>query len=153
MTSNQPSDTAWFSDTIQGNPQLVQLSPDGQYVATSVQARLIVRATESMDIVASFTCSEEIGAIEWAADSLHILAASFKRTVVHAFRLHSTWSAKIDDDITGISACQWSPDASAILCTSNHAVKAMLAFRSVGCCKSLAYVHSPRRKHKTPLLE
>ncbi|KJE98151.1 hypothetical protein CAOG_08161 [Capsaspora owczarzaki ATCC 30864] len=118
------AETAWFSDTIAlAQPQLVQLSPNGQFVATAVQTRLVVRSTESMETVALFACGDEIDAIEWAADSVHILAASLKKGSLQAFRLQSTWSARIDDELTGISACRWAPDASAVLCTSNYSMR------------------------------
>uniref|UniRef100_A0A9J7XTA8 WD repeat containing, antisense to TP73 n=1 Tax=Cyprinus carpio carpio TaxID=630221 RepID=A0A9J7XTA8_CYPCA len=71
-----------FSEVFKQSNQLCKVSPDGKYLATCVQYRLVVRDFNSLQIVHLYTFLDPVMHMEWSSDSLFILCAMYKRGLV-----------------------------------------------------------------------
>uniref|UniRef100_A0A672LC84 WD repeat-containing protein WRAP73-like n=1 Tax=Sinocyclocheilus grahami TaxID=75366 RepID=A0A672LC84_SINGR len=71
-----------FSEVFKQSNQLCKVSPDGKYLATCVQYRLVVRDFNSLQIAHLYTCLDPVMHMEWSSDSLFILCAMYKRGLV-----------------------------------------------------------------------
>lgn len=57
-------------------------SPDGKYLATAVEYRLIIRDVESLRVVQLYSCLDRIDRLEWADNSLYVLCAMYARAIL-----------------------------------------------------------------------
>ncbi|ELV14254.1 WD repeat-containing protein WRAP73 [Tupaia chinensis] len=71
-----------FSEVFKLSNLLCKFSPDGKYLASCVQYRLVVRDVTTLQILQLYTCLDQIQHMEWSADSLFILCAMYKRGLV-----------------------------------------------------------------------
>ncbi len=71
-----------FSDAFQQTNRLVNFSPDGQYVASCCQYRLVVRDSKTLQIVQLQTCVDPVQVFSWSPDSLFLMCGMLKRGVV-----------------------------------------------------------------------
>ncbi|XP_060057297.1 WD repeat-containing protein WRAP73 isoform X3 [Erinaceus europaeus] len=71
-----------FSEVFKLSGLLCKFSPNGKYLASCVQYRLVVRDVHTLQIVQLYTCLDQIQHAEWSADSLFILCAMYKRGLV-----------------------------------------------------------------------
>ncbi|XP_037355400.1 WD repeat-containing protein WRAP73 isoform X2 [Talpa occidentalis] len=71
-----------FSEVFKLSGLLCKFSPDGKYLASCVQYRLVVRDAHSLQILQLYTCLDQIQHVEWSADSLFILCAMYRRGLV-----------------------------------------------------------------------
>ncbi|XP_045714739.1 WD repeat-containing protein WRAP73 isoform X3 [Phyllostomus hastatus] len=101
-----------FSELFKLSSQLCKFSPDGKYLASCVQYRLVVRDASSLQILQLYTCVDQIQHVEWSADSLFLLCAMYKRGLVQ-LRM-TVWSlcTKSVSYIKYPKACQQGPPLS-----------------------------------------
>nr|XP_005986097.1 PREDICTED: WD repeat-containing protein WRAP73 isoform X1 [Latimeria chalumnae] len=131
-----------FSEVLKHSGQLCELSPDGRYLATCVQYRLVVRDVNSLQILHLYTCLDQIQHIEWSSDSLFILSAMYKRGLVQVWSLEQPdWHCKIDEGSAGLVASRWSPDGRHILNTTEFHLR--ITVWSL-CTKSVSYIKYPK---------
>ncbi|XP_050009251.1 WD repeat-containing protein WRAP73 isoform X3 [Alexandromys fortis] len=71
-----------FSESFKLSGLLCRFSPDGKYLASCVQYRLVIRDGKTLQILQLYTCLDQIQHIEWSADSLFILCAMYRRGLV-----------------------------------------------------------------------
>lgn len=71
-----------FSESFPSSRGLVAFSPDGCYLASCIQHRLVVRDASSLQILHLHTCLEPVQQVLWSPDSLFLLTAMFKRGIV-----------------------------------------------------------------------
>lgn len=71
-----------FSDAFQQTKRLVKFSPNGQYIASCCQYRLVIRDTQTLQILNLQTCVDPVQYLTWSPDSLYVMCAMFKRGVV-----------------------------------------------------------------------
>jgi hypothetical protein len=83
-------------------------SPDGRYIATAVEHRLIIREAESLRVVQLYACLDRIDIVKWAPNSVYVLCALCTRGLVQVWSVEdSAWSCKIDEGPAGV--CQVCP--------------------------------------------
>lgn len=105
------------------NQSLCKWSPDGKFMASVMQYRLVIREANTQEITQLFTCIEEISFLAWSPDSLYVLCGMYKRAVIQIWSIeHPDWSCKIDEGPAGISNLLWSPDSRHVLSVSEFQV-------------------------------
>lgn len=60
-------------------------SPDGRFLATSVEYRLIIREVESLRVVQIYACLDRVEELSWSANSLYVLCGLPKRGILQLF--------------------------------------------------------------------
>ncbi|XP_007943715.1 WD repeat-containing protein WRAP73 [Orycteropus afer afer] len=131
-----------FSEVFKLSSLLSKFSPDGKYLASCVQYRLVVRDVNTLQILQLYTCLDQIQHIEWSADSLFILCAMYKRGLVQVWSLEQPdWHCKIDEGSAGLVASCWSPDGRHILNTTEFHLR--ITVWSL-CTKSVSYIKYPK---------
>ncbi|XP_041377780.1 WD repeat-containing protein WRAP73-like [Gigantopelta aegis] len=108
-----------FSELFRQSRQLSKFSPDGKYLASTVDYRLMVRDVDTLQIQCLFSCLDHIQHFEWSPDSEFILCAMYKRGMVQVWSIEQPdWHCKIDEGSFGMLGAQWSPDSRNILTTA-----------------------------------
>ncbi|XP_072012415.1 WD repeat-containing protein WRAP73 isoform X2 [Engystomops pustulosus] len=108
-----------FSEVFKLSNQLCKFSPNGKYLASCVQYRLVIRDVSTLQILQLYTCLDQIQHAEWSADSMFILCAMYKRGIVQVWSLEQPdWHCKIDEGSAGLVSSCWSPDGRHILNTT-----------------------------------
>lgn len=131
-----------FSEVFKLSNQLCKFSPDGKYMASCVQYRLVIREVKSLQILQLYTCLDQIQHVEWSADSMFILCAMYKRGIVQVWSLEQPdWHCKIDEGSAGLVSSCWSPDGRHILNTSEFHLRITLWSLSA---KSVSYIKYPK---------
>ncbi|XP_049609478.1 WD repeat-containing protein WRAP73 [Syngnathus scovelli] len=135
-----------FSEVFKQSNQLCKVSPDGKYLATCVQYRLVVRDVITLQILNLYTCLDQISHMEWSSDSQFILCAMYKRGLVQVWSLEQPdWHCKIDEGSIGLVASRWSPDGRHILNTTEFHLR--ITVWSL-CTKAVSYIKNPKACHK-----
>ncbi|XP_056102777.1 WD repeat-containing protein WRAP73 [Rhinichthys klamathensis goyatoka] len=135
-----------FSEVFKQSNQLCKVSPDGKYLATCVQYRLVVRDINTLQIVHLYTCLDQVMHMEWSSDSLFILCAMYKRGLVQVWSLEQPdWHCKIDEGSIGLVSSRWSPDGRHILNTTEFNLRVTVWSL---CTKSVSYIKYPKACQK-----
>uniref|UniRef100_A0A8B9HQF0 WD repeat containing, antisense to TP73 n=1 Tax=Astyanax mexicanus TaxID=7994 RepID=A0A8B9HQF0_ASTMX len=135
-----------FSEVFKQSNQLCKISPDGKYLATCVQYRLVVRDVNTLQILQLFTCLDQVAHMEWSSDSLFILCAMYKRGLVQVWSLEQPeWHCKIDEGSIGLVSSRWSPDGRHILNTTEFHLRVTVWSL---CNKSVSYIKYPKACQK-----
>ncbi|KAL6456712.1 hypothetical protein MHYP_G00352560 [Metynnis hypsauchen] len=135
-----------FSEVFKQSNQLCKVSPDGKYLATCVQYRLVVRDVNTLAILQLYTCLDQVAHMEWSSDSLFILCAMYKRGLVQVWSLEQPeWHCKIDEGSIGLLSSRWSPDGRHILNTTEFHLR--ITVWSL-CNKSVSYIKYPKACQK-----
>ncbi|XP_061691129.1 WD repeat-containing protein WRAP73 isoform X2 [Syngnathoides biaculeatus] len=131
-----------FSEVFKQSNQLCKVSPDGIYLATCVQYRLVVRDVNTLQILQLYTCLDQISHMEWSSDSQFILCAMYKRGLVQVWSIDQPdWHCKIDEGSIGLVASRWSPDGRHILNTTEFHLR--ITVWSL-CTKAVSYIKNPK---------
>jgi hypothetical protein len=113
-----------FTEIYKQTGSLCFFSPSGEYVATAVQQRLVIRETHSLQIVQLFNCRDTIQDIQWASDSDLILVASYKLGAFQLFSIQNEeWTAQIEEGIVGCARAYFAPDARHVLSFSDFELR------------------------------
>uniref|UniRef100_A0A8P4KTC3 WD repeat containing, antisense to TP73 n=2 Tax=Dicentrarchus labrax TaxID=13489 RepID=A0A8P4KTC3_DICLA len=135
-----------FSEVFKQSNQLCKVSPDGKYLATCVQYRLVVRDVSTLQILQLYTCLDQISHMDWASDSLFILCAMYKRGLVQVWSLEQPdWHCKIDEGSIGLLSSRWSPDGRHVLNTTEFHLR--ITVWSL-CTKAVSYIKYPKACQK-----
>uniref|UniRef100_H2LHX2 WD repeat containing, antisense to TP73 n=1 Tax=Oryzias latipes TaxID=8090 RepID=H2LHX2_ORYLA len=135
-----------FSEVFKQSNQLCKVSPDGKYLATCVQYRLVIRDVNTLQILNLYTCLDQISHMEWSSDSLFILCAMYKRALVQVWSLEQPdWHCKIDEGSIGLVSSRWSPDGRHILNTTEFHLR--ITVWSL-CTKAVSYIKYPKACQK-----
>jgi hypothetical protein len=112
-----------FTEVYKQSSNHCYFSPDGQYLATSVQQRLVIREAHSLQIVQLFNCADVIQDLQWSAASDLILVASYKLGIFQVFSLHDEeWLCKVDEGAFGLVKVLFAPDSRHIISFSDFQV-------------------------------
>lgn len=110
---------------------LVSFSFGGQFILTALQDRLVVRRTDSLQIIATWlleapTTSKSplhISHIGWSCDSEYLFAACTSLGFIDVFKLkEESWKARIEAGAEGLVKAEWAPDGRTLICTSEWGV-------------------------------
>ncbi|KAG5340606.1 hypothetical protein C0989_001048 [Termitomyces sp. Mn162] len=141
-----------FTEIYKQSSSLVSFSPGTQFILTAIEDRLIVRRTDTLQIIrtwlldasrspthaslttlkakssslAHLVSTQEawISHLGWSCDSEFILAACAKRGVVHIKKLQDEdWTGRIDCGAEGLVKVEWAPDGRTILCFSEWGLR------------------------------
>ncbi|KAJ3294247.1 WD repeat-containing protein wrap73 [Borealophlyctis nickersoniae] len=113
-----------FTELYKQSHSLCKFSPNGLYLATAVQFRVVIRDSETLQILHLFTCTDHVQQVAWAPDSDLVLCASFKLGLIQVFSLRDEgWTAKIDEGVAGCTAVEWTPDARHLLSFSDFQLR------------------------------
>ncbi|KAM3872419.1 WD repeat-containing protein WRAP73 [Diretmus argenteus] len=135
-----------FSEVFKQSNQLCKVSPDGKYLATCVQYRLVVRDVSTLQILHLYTCLDQIVHMDWSSDSLFILCAMYKRGLVQVWSLEQPdWHCKIDEGSIGLVSSRWSPDGRHILNTTEFHLRVTVWSL---CTKAVSYIKYPKACQK-----
>ncbi|KAF3860263.1 hypothetical protein F7725_000518 [Dissostichus mawsoni] len=135
-----------FSEVFKQSNQLCKVSPDGKYLATCVQYRLVVRDVGTLQILQLYTCLDQISHMDWSSDSLFILCAMYKRGLVQVWSLEQPdWHCKIDEGSIGLVSSRWSPDGRHILNTTEFHLRVTVWSL---CTKAVSYIKYPKACQK-----
>lgn len=80
-----------FSESFTASRGLVAFSPDGRYIGSCSQHRVVVRDVASLQILHLHTCLDPVQQLLWSPDSLLLLTAMFKRGIVQVSN-YSSWA-------------------------------------------------------------
>mmetsp|Transcript_481 Transcript_481/g.1053 ORF Transcript_481/g.1053 Transcript_481/m.1053 type:complete len:436 (-) Transcript_481:31-1338(-) len=135
-----------FSEVYRCNGPAPQFSPNGRYLATAVDFRLVVRDVDTLNVVQLFSCLDKIEHIEWACDSNFILCGLFKRAMVQAWSVEQPdWNCKIDEGPAGISYARWSPEGRQIITVADFQIRITVWSLINKSCK---YIKAPKFSNK-----
>lgn len=135
-----------FSEVFKQSNQLCKVSPDGKYLATCVQYRLVVRDVSTLQILQLYTCLDQISHMDWSSDSLFVLCAMYKRGLVQVWSLEQPdWHCKIDEGSIGLLSSRWSPDGRHILNTTEFHLRVTVWSL---CTKAVSYIKYPKACQK-----
>ena len=116
-----------FSDLFKYTSVLPVFSPNGALLAHSVNYKLIIKETKSMQTFKIFTCVDSISEIKWSNDSMFILCVLKKRNIVQVWSLeYPDWQCKINEGSAGLFKCDWCPDSRHILTTLDFFIRITL---------------------------
>jgi len=131
-----------FSEVYRCSGPPPTFSPDGRFLATAVDFRLVVRDVETLSVAALFSCLDRITHIEWAADSDRVLCALYPRAMLQAWSLSMpAWTCKIDEGPAGITHARWTPDACQIITVAEFSIR-MTVWSLVN--KACSYIRAPK---------
>lgn len=71
-----------FSGAFQQTRQLAKFSPNGDYVASCSEYRLVIRDTKTLQILNLHTCLDTVMYLEWSKDSQLVMCGLFKRGII-----------------------------------------------------------------------
>ena len=92
-----------FTELYKQSGNLCSFSPNGLYLATAVQYRLVIRDADSLQILHLYNCNDTPQDILWSPDSDLILTANYKTGCIQIWSLRDEhWTAKIEE---GLCVC------------------------------------------------
>lgn len=134
---------AQVSAAMRHSGGLAQWSPSGEFLATAVGSRLVVRARRSLQIAQQFAALDAVSAVAWSPDSQLVLAALHKRAAVQVWAVADpTWSCRIAEGVAGLVAALWAPDARHLLTVSDFQLHATVW--SLSDASAVAVLRNPK---------
>lgn len=108
-----------FSDVLEG--QRARFSPNCQFLATLDKYIVTIRDADSLEVVRTISCLDQVSAVSWSPDSQFLLCGQYKRRIVQVWSLtDSDWTCKIDEGLAGLAHAAFSPDSRHILTTTDY---------------------------------
>ena len=122
------------------SPSSCQFSPGTTFFAVAVEDHVIVRVTDTMQLVRTWACRTPQGTVDhnakpeirqlvWSPDSSYIMASAPRTGTTWVFGLTDSTEhprAVVQAGIEGLVRSEWSPDSTAILCFSEQRVRKSL---------------------------
>eukprot|EP01102_Stenamoeba_stenopodia_P010517 TRINITY_DN3178_c0_g1_i1.p1 TRINITY_DN3178_c0_g1~~TRINITY_DN3178_c0_g1_i1.p1 ORF type:complete len:276 (+),score=26.17 TRINITY_DN3178_c0_g1_i1:57-830(+) len=112
-------------------------SSTGNYIASCMKNMLLVRDSESLEVVSAHTCVDTISRAEWSKNEARILCAMYSRGIIQIWNVHNPrWTLRLNDPLaplTGVSVAtssstssssflvhaRWCPDSMHFICSSD----------------------------------
>ncbi|ELU06120.1 hypothetical protein CAPTEDRAFT_5701 [Capitella teleta] len=135
-----------FSELFKHTNELCKFSPDGKYLASAVQYRLIIRDVKTLQILQLYTCLDAIQDVQWAPDSEFVMCCMLKRGLVQIWSLEQPeWTCKVDEGSAGLIDARWSPDSRHVLTTADFHLRVTVWSL---LDKSVSYIKYPKACQK-----
>ncbi|KAG2443903.1 hypothetical protein HXX76_002243 [Chlamydomonas incerta] len=113
-----------FSESFRSSGPPPAFSPDGRFVATVVEYRLIIREVETLRVVQLYSCLDRIDSMDWSSNSAYVLCGLCSRGVIQIWSVeNSEWTCKIDEGPAGVQCVRWSPDGAAVLVVAEFGLR------------------------------
>lgn len=113
-----------FSDATDFTGPAPLFSPDGKHIASTQEYRLVIRDSETLTVLALFSCLDKIERISWSPNSDHLLCGLFKRGVLQIFSVSDPeWNCTISEGLAGIVSALFSPNGQQVLITADFQIK------------------------------
>mmetsp|Transcript_17342 Transcript_17342/g.33382 ORF Transcript_17342/g.33382 Transcript_17342/m.33382 type:complete len:435 (-) Transcript_17342:1765-3069(-) len=131
-----------FSEVYRCSGPKPVFSPNGRFLASAVEFRLVVRDVDTLHVVHLFACLDTVEDIQWASDSNYVLCGLYKRAMVQAWCMDQPdWTCKIDEGPAGISHARWTPDGRQIITVADFNIR-LTVWSLVN--KSSTYLKAPK---------
>eukprot|EP00055_Hartaetosiga_balthica_P004984 m.13923 g.13923 ORF g.13923 m.13923 type:complete len:442 (+) comp4223_c0_seq1:26-1351(+) len=105
-----------------GHPPLY--SPCGKFLAIGLKNKLIIRTSNDLTKIREQQCKDSIEYIEWSSDSLYIITANFKRSLIEVWAIEDPdWSCRIDESAAGLDSVRWAPDGRHVVATAEFQLR------------------------------
>lgn len=92
-----------FSEAYQFTEATPSFSPDGKFIASAVEARCVIRDSETLIVYHMFSCMDKVKHIEWSPTGKHVLCAMYTRSVVQVWDVDDpSWTCKLDAGPAGV---------------------------------------------------
>lgn len=131
-----------FSEVYRCSGPTPAFSPNGRYLATAVEFRLVVRDVDTLNVVQLFSCLDAIQEIQWASDSNYVLCGLYKRAMVQAWCVDQPdWTCKIDEGPAGIAHARWTPDGRQIITVADFNIR-LTVWSLIN--KACTYIKAPK---------
>lgn len=99
-------------------------SPDGRLVAAAQEFRLVIRDTDTLTVLAIFSCLDRIDTISWSPNSDHVLCALLKRATVQVFSVSNPeFTCSISEGQAGLVSARWSPNGQYLLLFADFQIR------------------------------
>ncbi|CAH8848513.1 unnamed protein product [Trichobilharzia szidati] len=109
-----------FSDIVYASKGLVVLSPNGVYISSASQHKVVIRTVNPFQTFKIYSCVDIVTGLVWSADSLFILSILKGRNIVQIFCLENPeWTCKVDEGSAGLLSAVWAPDSRHFLTTTD----------------------------------
>jgi len=97
-----------------------EYSPCGEMLATVQDSKLLIRDSESLEVLAVFKNEGVASKILWSPDSKFIMCPQYKRGLVQIYSMDDKqWKCRISEGIAGIAAAAWAPSCRHVLTTQD----------------------------------
>ena len=92
-----------FSEAYKFSGPAPAYSPDGRFLASTVEYRLIIRDAETLSVVQLYSCLDRIDSMVWSPNSMYVLCGQFSRAIIQVWSTEqSDWTCKIDEGPAGV---------------------------------------------------
>ena len=113
-----------FSEQFAHNLQLICMSNNSLYIASSLGSRATVRNIATSEVIHIFSCVDKIEKIEFSPNSEYLLCGLYERCAVQVFCMaDNTWKCRINEGIAGMVHCRWTPDSRHIITESDFGIQ------------------------------
>ncbi|BDA42493.1 probable POC1 centriolar protein homolog A at N-terminal half [Coccomyxa sp. Obi] len=113
-----------FSEAYRYSGSLPTYSPDGKYLATAEDFKLVVRDVDTLQVVQLYSCLDRIQQLEWCCRSEYVLCGLTQRPIVQIWSVKDPdWTCKVDEGPAGVNAPRWSPDGQSIILVADFQIR------------------------------
>lgn len=100
------------------------ISPDARLVANSTGSQVVVRETQSSQVIVVYTCNGTPSIVRWSSDSCFLACLIPKLGLVNVFDVGDhDWDCVIDGGDAGVQDARWAPDSRSLLVWSQYGLK------------------------------
>ena len=97
-------------------------SPDGRFIASAQDFRVVIRELERLSAVEVISCLDKVRRLAWCARSSHLLCCLADRAQIWSTKARE-WTCKIDEGQAGVQHCCWSTDGQHLLIVAQAQIR------------------------------